>query len=288
MTLLSSSSVEGCTTAAATLTINIQVKRTTATKLKCRWVHVNVHFQCQHDAEHCCLTVKVVLLSCCSTDKEEQPNYILRKSIQQGKLQSNTNTAKTPDNGSLLARKLLLAADSWSIVSNKMCFGPNIGVVLLTPLTWSIHLALIGCPIYSANIGSLLLFIFFFFFFISTYQLSSDDNLLRAIHVWAKTSLFHVPVIVYSSISNFRGENGVGLERQLLINLQKFKVKKGIKKAKSSVALHADCFCVCLLKCDWSILVRLEKQATNKKRNASNTIPMQIRLYMLRDSRRIQ
>ena len=76
--------------------------------------------------------------------------------------------------------------------------------------------------------------------------------------------------------------------RQLLINLQKFKVKKGIKKAKSSVALHADCFCVCLLKCDWSILVRLEKQATNKKRNASNTIPMQIRLYMLRDSRRIQ
>lgn len=44
----------------------------------------------------------------------------------------------------------------------------------------------------------------------------------RAMRVWAKDLLLHVPVIVDSSISYFRGENGVGLERQLLINLQKF------------------------------------------------------------------
>lgn len=207
--LLSSSFVEGCTTAATTLTRNVQLKRTTATRLKCRWLHVNVYFQCQHDAEHHCSTVKVVLLPCCSTDKEGTAfkssqtftNYILRKSISRGKLQSNAD--KTPENGSLLAllkRKLLLAADSWPTVSNKMCFGPNIWVVLLTTLTWSIHLALIGCLIrdqstniqqqwcqvicdktkswkhckcfrlsywYSANTGALLLFIFFFYQYIS-------------------------------------------------------------------------------------------------------------------------
>lgn len=106
--LLSSSFVEGCITAATTLTRNIQLKRTTATRLKCRWLHVNVYFQCQHDAEHHCSTVKVVLLPCCSTDKEGTAfkssqtftNYILRKSISRGKLQSNADTVKT-----LLARK---------------------------------------------------------------------------------------------------------------------------------------------------------------------------------------
>lgn len=63
----------------------------------------------------------------------------------------------------------------------------------------------------------------YLFFLISTYRLSSDDNLGSEGHAGlGQDLLLHVPVIVDSSISYFRGENGVGLERQLLINLQKF------------------------------------------------------------------
>lgn len=69
------------------------------------------------------------------------------------------------------------------------------------------------------------------FFFISTNRLSSDDNLGSEGHAClGQDLLLHVPVIVSSSISNFRGENGVGLKRQLLIDLQKFKFKKANKK----------------------------------------------------------
>lgn len=71
----------------------------------------------------------------------------------------------------------------------------------------------------------------YLFFLISTYRLSSDDNLGSEGHAClGQDLLLHVPVIVDSSISYFRGENGVGLERQLLINLQKFKFKKANKK----------------------------------------------------------
>lgn len=88
----------------------------------------------------------------------------------------------------------------------------------------------------------------------------------RAMRVWAKDLLLHVPVIVDSSISYFRGENGVGLERQLLI--KNFNSKK--QDNSRWVAPHADCFCVCLLKHDWSILVGLET-GYKQKQNASNT-----------------
>lgn len=105
------------------------------------------------------------------------------------------------------------------------------------------------------------------FFFISTYRLSSDDNLGSEGHAClGQDLLLHVPVIVDSSISYFRGENGVGLERQLLI--KNFNSKK--QDNSRWVAPHADCFCVCLLKHDWSILVGLET-GYKQKQNASNT-----------------
>lgn len=107
----------------------------------------------------------------------------------------------------------------------------------------------------------------YLFFLISTYRLSSDDNLGSEGHAClGQDLLLHVPVIVDSSISYFRGENGVGLERQLLI--KNFNSKK--QDNSRWVAPHADCFCVCLLKHDWSILVGLET-GYKQKQNASNT-----------------
>lgn len=186
-------------------------------------------------------------------------NHILRKSISRGKLQSNADTVKT-----LLARK---ESCSWLPTPDPQ-FPTKCVLVqtselfcLLTTLTWSIHLVLIGCLIrdqstniqqqwcqvicdktkswkhckcfclsywYSANTGALLLFIFFFLSVHIGYHLMTILA-LRAMQVWAKTSFSTCQSLLTVQLATSEARMVLGLRDNSQLICKNFNSKKQIK-----------------------------------------------------------
>lgn len=84
------------------------------------------------------------------------------------------------------------------------------------------------------------------------------------------------PVIVYSPINNLRCENGVGVERQVLIYLQKEDeyFKKLIKKRKMTDSGFPDCISADAFSLAWTIYLHATKRDWLLGRTETRTLPI--------------